>query len=44
MITGSSSAEIRNCEFNNIPDISRIHVLSWKYTYRGQVPQIILMG
>lgn len=43
MITGSNAVEIRNCEFNDIPDIARIHVLSWKDTYHGQVPQIILM-
>lgn len=42
MIKGSYSVEIRNCEFNDMPDIERIHV-SLKDTYRGQVPQIILM-
>lgn len=42
MIEGSHLAEIRNCEFSDMPDIERIHV-SWKDIYRGQVPQIILV-
>jgi len=44
MIKGSHSVEIRNCEFNDIPDIAHIHVLSWKDTYRGLVPQDYLDG
>jgi GNAT superfamily N-acetyltransferase len=44
MIKGSPSVEIINCEFNDIPDIARIHVMSWKDTYRGLVPQDYLDG
>lgn len=44
MITDSNSVEIRTCEFNDIPDIARIHVLSWKNTYRGLASQDYLDG
>ncbi len=44
MITGSNSVEIRNCGFNDIPDIVRIHVLFWKDTYRSLMPHDYLDG
>lgn len=31
--------EIRTATIKDIPDISRIHALSWKAAYQGQVPQ-----
>jgi L-amino acid N-acyltransferase YncA len=31
--------QIRKATYNDLPDIARIHVMSWQQTYVGQVPK-----
>jgi len=39
-----SPMEIRTATLDDVPDISRIHALSWKAAYKGIVPQAYLDG
>ena len=36
---GNVNFEIKNAETHHIPDISRIHALSWKRAYAGIIPK-----
>lgn len=41
---GTVNFSIREAAFEDLPDVSRIHVQSWRETYQGQVPQEYLDG